>query len=96
MDATYGLIIIAVIGFLQVFAGIYFARKGNKALADKNDASATESIGSSYSTLVASLEVRLARLEKSYDELCEEYEADKIAWALERAALFALIAELKE
>ena len=96
METNYGLIIVAVIGFLQVLAGIYFARKNTKASASKDDATATESIGSSYSTLVASLEVRLARLEKSYDELCEEYEADKIAWALERAALFALIEELRE
>lgn len=96
MDATYGLIIIAVIGFAQVIAGVYFARRSNKAMAAKDDASATEAISSSYSTLVRDLESRLAKLEKNYDDLCEEYEADKLAWALERAALFQLIEELKE
>lgn len=94
-------VIVAIIGFSQVALAIYFARRVNKATAEKEeaiagreDANRTEAIGSSYSTLVASLEIRLARLEKSYDDLCAEYEADKIAWALERAALFQLIDDL--
>ena len=87
MEINLTAIVVAIIGFSQVVLAVYFAKRVNAATAEKEEANATEAIGSSYSTLVASLEVRLAKLEKSYDDLCNEYEADKAAWRIERAEL---------
>ena len=83
----YTPVIVALIGVFQVSLAIYFGKRMNAATADKEEANATQFIGTSYSTLVATLEIRLAKLEKSYDDLCNEYETDKAAWAIERAEL---------
>ena len=89
-------IIVALIGFSQVALAIYFGKRLNKAVAEKEKATATESIGSTYSTLVQRLEERLGKLESNYDKLCDEYEKDKVAWAIERAKLMTEIRRLEK
>jgi hypothetical protein len=89
-------IIVAIIGAFQVALAIYFARRKNAATAEKDEASATEAIGSTYSTLVQRLEERLERLEIKYDSLCDEYETDKTAWIIERKELIFEIKRLSD
>jgi predicted RNase H-like nuclease (RuvC/YqgF family) len=89
-------IIVAIIGVFQVALAIYFARRKNEATAEKEEAMATEAIGSTYSTLVQRLEERLVRLEDKYDNLCDEYETDKVTWATERKQLMSEITRLSE
>lgn len=79
------LLIIALIGFLQIALGIYSGRRNNKASAERDSASATEAIGSSYSALVIRLESRLNDLEEDYKELKIEHETLKLEYAGFRA-----------
>jgi hypothetical protein len=87
MDQNITPIIVAVIGAFQVALAIYFARRNNEAVAQKDESDATVNIGSSYSTLVITLEGRLTKVEEKYDKLCDEYETDKLAWVEERSEL---------
>lgn len=95
MDEHLTPIIVAGIGILQVILAVVFARRRNKAVAEKDEAGATEAISSSYSTLVRDLETRILKLEKNYDELCREYEDSQMAWAVERVDLLGRIKELE-
>lgn len=96
MDENLTPIIVALVGFFQVALAIYFGRRLNKANTMREKATATESIGSTYSTLVQRLEERLEKLETNYDKLCAEYEKDKAAWTIERAVLMAEIGRLEK
>lgn len=96
MDENITPVIVAGIGILQVVLAVIFARRQNRAAAEKDEAGATEAISSSYSTLVIRLESRLEKLEKQYEDLCQEYEEDKEAWELERTGLLLRIRQLEE
>ena len=87
MDEALTPIIVATIGLFQVFLAIYLGRRSNKAMAERDEANATESIGSTYATLVDRLEIRLERLEKSYTKLYTTYEEQKTIWECERKKL---------
>lgn len=95
MDENLTPIVVAAIGILQVILAVIFARRQNAATAEKDEAGATEAISSSYSTLVADLEGRLAKLEKKYDDLCEEHALREAAWEAERNDLIDRIKELE-
>ena len=95
MDQNLTPIIVAGVGILQVILAVVFARRQNKASAERDEAGATEAISSSYSTLVIRLEARLATLEVKYDELCDEYETSKEAWKVERLDLVGRIRDLE-
>lgn len=95
MDENLTPIIVAIVGVLQVILAVIFAKRQNKASAERDEAGATEAIGSSYSTLVIRLEARLDALETQYDELCEEYANSKAAWKKERNELIARIRGLE-
>ena len=89
-------IIVAGVGVLQVVLVVIFARRRNKASAERDEARATEAISSSYSILVIRLEARLDSLETKYEELCDEYETSKAAWQVERSDLLNRIRELEK
>lgn len=74
MDENLTPIIVAVVGVLQVVLAVIFAKRQNKASAERDEAGATEAISSSYSNLVKDLEVRLSTLERRYKNLCDDYE----------------------
>ena len=95
MEENLTPLIVAAIGILQVILAVVFARRQNKASAERDEAGATEAISSSYSNLVGDLEVRLATLEVKYDELCDEYETSKMAWRVERFDLVKRIKDLE-
>jgi TolA-binding protein len=96
MDENLTPIIVALIGIGQVIVAVVFARRQNKASAEKDEAGAAEAISTSYSTLVIRLEERLEKLEKKYEELCQEYEESKEAWELERLGLLLRIQQLEK
>lgn len=103
------LLLIAIIGFLQIALGIYSGRRNNEAVAKRDAASATESIGSSYSSLVIRLESRLQILEEDYEELRMEHvelrkeyadfqkhcDEAQAEWAKEREELLELVMGLQ-
>lgn len=96
MDENLTPIIVAGVGVLQVVLAVIFAKRQNKASAERDEAGATEAIGGAYSTLVIRLEARIIKLEFNYEELCDEYETSKAAWVIERFDLVARIKELEK